>query len=156
MEQLAFGSENGTWRNAFLSGAAELRHGSFGTPTTVGPDLLGALTVPQVFDSVAIRIDGPRAWDEHLILSWVVTDTGTTYVTELRNGALHHREAEAPAPGTCFTLSRATLIGLVTGTVDPTQAVADGALAIEGDPAALQGLVSLIAPVDPNFAIVTP
>jgi alkyl sulfatase BDS1-like metallo-beta-lactamase superfamily hydrolase len=156
MEQLAFGSENGTWRNAFLSGAAELRHGSFGTPTTVGPDLLGALTVPQVFDSVAIRIDGPRAWDEHLILSWVITDTGTAYVTELRNGALHHREVEAPVPGTCFTLSRATLIGLVTGTVDPTQAVADGALAIEGDPAGLQGLVSLIAPVDPDFAIVTP
>ena len=37
MEQLAFGAENGTWRNAYLAGAAELRHGSFGTPTTVGP-----------------------------------------------------------------------------------------------------------------------
>jgi alkyl sulfatase BDS1-like metallo-beta-lactamase superfamily hydrolase len=78
MEQLAFGAENGTWRNAYLAGAAELRHGNFGTPTTVGPDLLGALTVPQVFDSVAIRIDGPRAWDEHLLLSWVISDTGTT------------------------------------------------------------------------------
>jgi hypothetical protein len=44
----------------------------------------------------------------------------------------------------------------VTGTVDPAQAVADGALAIEGDPSGLQGLVSLIAPVDPKFAIVTP
>ncbi|HEY7071252.1 MAG TPA: alkyl sulfatase dimerization domain-containing protein [Acidimicrobiales bacterium] len=156
LEQLAFGAENGTWRNAYLAGAAELRHGNFGTPTTVGPDLLGALTVPQVFDSVAIRIDGPRAWDEHLVLSWVITDTGTTYVTELRNGALHHREAAAAAPGTCFTLSRATLIGLVTGTVDAAQAVADGSLAVDGDAAGLQGLVSLIAPVDPNFAIVTP
>jgi alkyl sulfatase BDS1-like metallo-beta-lactamase superfamily hydrolase len=156
MEQLAFGAENGTWRNAYLAGAAELRHGSFGTPTTVGPDLLDALTVTQVFDSVAIRIDGPRAWDERLTLSWVITDAGTTHVTELRNGALNHHQVDAPAPGTCFTLTRATLIGLVTGTVDPAQAVADGALAIAGDPGGLQRLVSLIAPVDPNFAIVTP
>jgi linear primary-alkylsulfatase len=156
MEQLAFGAENGTWRNAYLAGAAELRHGSFGTPTTVGPDLLGALTVTQVFDSVAIRIDGPRAWDEHLTLSWVISDAGATYVTELRNGALNHREIDAPAPGACFTLTRAALIGLVTGAVDPAQAVADGTVAIAGDPSGLQRLVSLIAPVDPDFAIVTP
>ncbi len=156
MEQLAFGAENGTWRNAYLAGAAELRHGSFGTPTTVGPDLLGALTATQVFDSVAIRIDGPRAWDEHLTLSWVISDTGATYVTELRNGALNHREVDAPAPGTCFTLTRAALIGLVTGTLDPAQAVADGTVAIAGDPSGLQRLVSLIAPIDPDFAIVTP
>jgi alkyl sulfatase BDS1-like metallo-beta-lactamase superfamily hydrolase len=32
LEQLGFGSENGTWRSAFLAGAAELRHGQFGTP----------------------------------------------------------------------------------------------------------------------------
>jgi linear primary-alkylsulfatase len=89
-------------------------------------------------------------------LSWVISDTGVTYVTELRNGALNHREVDAPAPGTCFTLARAALIGLVTGTLDPAQVVADGTVAIAGDPSGLPRLVSLIAPVDPNFAIVTP
>lgn len=32
LEQLGYGSENGTWRNFFLSGASELRKGNFGTP----------------------------------------------------------------------------------------------------------------------------
>jgi len=32
-EQLGYGSENGTWRCAYLSGAHELRHGVFGTPS---------------------------------------------------------------------------------------------------------------------------
>ena len=32
-EQLGYGAENGPWRNFFLSGADELRKGSFGTPT---------------------------------------------------------------------------------------------------------------------------
>ena len=73
----------------------------------------------QIFGSVGVRIDGPRAWDEHLVLSWVITDEGTTHITELRNGTLNQREAAAPAAGsTTFTLDRLTLIGLVTGTVD--------------------------------------
>jgi alkyl sulfatase BDS1-like metallo-beta-lactamase superfamily hydrolase len=77
-EQLAFGAENGTWRNAFLAGAAELRHGQFGTPTSLSADVIGALTVPQVFDSIAIRVDGPRAWHEQLVNSWVFSDEGKT------------------------------------------------------------------------------
>jgi alkyl sulfatase BDS1-like metallo-beta-lactamase superfamily hydrolase len=157
LEQLGFGAENGTWRSAFLAGAAELRHGQFGTPVAVPTDLLGALTVPQVFDSIAIRVDGPKAWDQHLLMSWVITDTGTTYVTELRNGVLHHRVSAAPVVGsTTFTLSRPTLIGLVTGTLDLGAGIADGAVTVDGDPADLQRLVDLLAPVDPNFAIVTP
>ena len=158
LERLGFGAENGTWRNAFLAGATELRHGQFGTPATAASaDLIGALTVPQVFDTIAVRIDGPRAWNEHLVLSWVITDVGATYVTELRNGTLNHRTVDAPAPATTtFTLTRPALIGLVTTTLDLEAAVADRTVTVDGDPADLQRLVGLLAPVDPDFAIVTP
>ena len=46
LEQLGFGSENGTWRNAYLSGAMELRGGAFGTPTSrrLARDILAQLT----------------------------------------------------------------------------------------------------------------
>ena len=157
-ERLGFGSENGTWRNAFLAAATELRHGQFGTPSTAASaDLIGALTAPQVFDTIAVRIDGPRAWNEHLILSWVITDVGATYVTELRNGTLNHRTVNTPAAGTTtFTLTRTALIGLVTTTLDLEAAIADRTVTVDGDPADLHRLVGLLAPVDPDFAIVTP
>ncbi len=157
-EQLGFGAENGTWRSAYLAGAKELRDGRFGTPATAASaDLIGALTVAQVFDSIAIRIDGPRAWDTHLTLSWVIIDESVTFVTELRNGALNHRAARAPAPGTTtFTLTRPNLIGLVTGSLDLGAAIADATVVIDGDHADLQRLVALLAPVDPDFAVVTP
>ncbi len=157
-EQLAFGSENGTWRSAYLCGATELRHGQFGTPTTTAaPDLIAALSVPQLFDSVAIRVDGPRAWDTHLRIAWMVTDEDRTYLLELRNGALNHRTVGgAPADVPTFTLERAALIGLVTGSLDLSAALDDGRVTIEGDPGVLATLVSLLAPVDPDFAIVTP
>lgn len=132
--------------------------GQFGTPTTAAAaDLVGALSVGQVLDSIAIRVDGPKAWNEHLVLSWVVTDVGTTHVTELRNGALNHRTRATPAPGsTVFTLERSALIALVTGTVDLTPAITDGSVTVDGDPTDLQRLVGLLAPVDPDFAVVTP
>ena len=157
-EQLAFGAENGTWRSAYLAGTKELRDGNFGTPATAASrDLMGALTVPQVFDSLAVRIDGPKAWDDHLVISWVFTDSGKTYVTELRNGALNHHSAPSPVPDTTtFTLARPALIGLVTGSLDLESAIADGTVVVEGDPARLGRLVGLIAPVDPDFSIVTP
>ena len=50
--------------------------------------MVGALTVGQLFDSIAIRVNGPKAWDEHLTIDWTVTDLGHTYRTELTNGVL--------------------------------------------------------------------
>jgi alkyl sulfatase BDS1-like metallo-beta-lactamase superfamily hydrolase len=156
LEQLGFGSENGTWRNAYLAGAQELRQGRFGTPIKAS-GIIEALTVEQVLTSIAIRIDGPRAWGEHLVVSFVITDTGNTHVAELRNGALNHRLADAPATGsTTLTLSRPALIGLATRTLDIEAALGDGRVRIDGDPAVLGRLVGLLAPVDPDFGIVTP
>lgn len=64
LEQLAYGSENRTWRNFFLSGATELREGGFGTPTaTSAPAILAQLTPEQLLDAIAISVDDPRAWD---------------------------------------------------------------------------------------------
>jgi alkyl sulfatase BDS1-like metallo-beta-lactamase superfamily hydrolase len=154
---MGFAAENGTWRSAFLAGATELRHGNFGTPTaTSSADLLGSLSVPQAFDSVAIRIDGPRAWNERIVISWVITDAATTYAMELRNGALNHRVIGSPIPDSpIFTLSRLNLIRLLGGTLDVAAAIASGAVSVNGDATVLQRLVSLLAPVDPDFAIIT-
>ncbi|WCO65725.1 alkyl sulfatase dimerization domain-containing protein [Iamia majanohamensis] len=157
-EQLGFGSENGTWRDVYLSGATELRDGIFGTPTTTGSDdFLHALTVRQVLTGLSLRVDGPQAWDEQLTLCWTVTDEGTTYITELRNGVLVIRTADAPVPGaTTMTLRRTTLIDLLTQRVDAATAFGDGSIQLEGDAADLGRLVGVLGSTDPAFPIVTP
>jgi alkyl sulfatase BDS1-like metallo-beta-lactamase superfamily hydrolase len=157
-ERIAFGAENGTWRNVFLVGAKELRDGEPATAANRGaPDLLGALSVEQMLSSVAIRIDGPKAWDEHLVLSFVITDLDETYVFELRNGVANHRRtSEAAAGSTTLSLARRTLIGLFTGRVDFAAALADGTIVLDGDPTALGTLVSVIGKTERNFPIVTP
>ena len=157
LEQIGFGAENGTWRNAFLMGATELRRGSLGTPVTTSGSLLKELTVSQVFDSIAIRIDGPRAWDLDVLIAWNITDEGTTYVTQLRNGVMHHHVVPAaPSAATTFSLSRHSLIGLITGTLELPAALADGTVQVDGDPSTLAGLIGVVADVDPDFNIVLP
>ena len=77
-EQLGYGAENATWRNCFLMGARELRHGPVAHTALSGAGLAPAMTVTQIFDTIAIRIDGPKAWDEQLSIEWtspIVTST---------------------------------------------------------------------------------
>ena len=159
LEQLGYGSENGTWRNFFLMGAYELRNGPVGTPTTANaPDIAAALSVDQVFDAVALRVDGPAAWDAHITIDWTITDENVTHRTELRNGVLvHHVVAdEVPPASTVFSLTRAMLLGVVGGAVDVAGAIADGTVSVSGPAEALAELVGYLDAPDPDFAIVTP
>ena len=92
LEQLGYGAENATWRNFFLIGAKELREGISGTPTaTAPPDVVARLTVSQLLDAMAIRLDGPRAWGTRLRIDWVVTDPDEQHAIDVRNGVLSHR-----------------------------------------------------------------
>ncbi|MFD4292265.1 alkyl/aryl-sulfatase [Rhodococcus sp. NPDC058505] len=159
LEQLGFGSENGTWRNFFLMGAYELRNGGIGTPlATNSPDIAGALTVEQLFDAIALRLDGPRSWDADITIDWRVTDADLVHRSRLRNGVLVHFDVdgEVPAPDATFTISNADLHRLLLGGADLSEQIASGSVAVEGDAAKLATLVGYLDGPDPDFAIVTP
>ncbi|MEU3013662.1 alkyl/aryl-sulfatase [Nocardia asteroides] len=161
-EQLAYGAENATWRNFYLSGAHELRHGPFGTPTAANSAALAsALSVEQVFDAMALRIDGPKAWDVRMITDWRISDEGgRIHRVELRNGVLVHYDRfpgdELPAPAATVTLTRPVLIRSLVGGGDLRKNVLSGDIVIDGDATVLAQLPGLVDKPDPNFAIVTP
>ncbi len=152
-ETLGFGAENGTWRNFYLQGASELRHGV--RPAVLdsagAADLVSALTVDQLFDSVAIRIDGPKAWDARLAIDWVFTDLGHTYRTALSHGVLI--QAVDPKHGVAdltVTLTQGDLLGLLVG----GRGLAD--LPTEGDTGVVATLLGVLDPPRGSFPIVTP
>ena len=151
-ERLAFGSENGTWRNFYLMGAHELRHGVDSPAPSVGSaELLTALTVEQLLDAIAIRIDGPKAWDERLTMDWRCIDLGETHRASLAHGVLTHRlvgEDEPPADLT-VVLTKSQMLGILMG------AGLEG-MTTEGDTGVVGRLLALVEAPDRNFAIVTP
>ncbi|WP_069387419.1 alkyl/aryl-sulfatase [Cellulosimicrobium cellulans] len=156
-EQLGYGAENGTWRNFYLSGATELRDGAFGTPTQTGsPDMVGQLTPAMLFDALAVRVDGPRAWDERIAVDVVLTDTGERYRLRLANGVLTHSAApQREDPDATLTTTRRALPALALGGLT-TDRLAEAGIEVSGDAAVLARLGAVLDPGDPDFAIVTP
>ncbi|MEV8250452.1 alkyl sulfatase dimerization domain-containing protein [Microbacterium sp. NPDC076768] len=128
LEQMGYGSENGPWRNFFLSGATELREGNFGTPTTTNaPAIQAQLTPEQLFDAIAITVDGPRAWDLDLAFDITVSDQNRS-----------------------FRLTKPRLIALAGGDLD-----SDG-VDVRGDVGVLKQLLSVLSPGNSAFEIVLP
>jgi alkyl sulfatase BDS1-like metallo-beta-lactamase superfamily hydrolase len=154
LEQLAYGAENATWRNFFLSGATELRDGNFGTATSAAsPSLLSQLTAEQMFDTLAISINGPRAWDLNLAIDVTFVDVDTNYRLTLRNGVLVYRKRpaeESSANATVLLDGKLRLLMFAAG--DRTSP----GISITGDASALPSLLGVLDTPDPKFNIVTP
>jgi len=150
LERLGYGSECATWRNCFLTGAQELRTKTIEHTEVSSAGLAPALTITQLFDSIAIRIDGPKAWNERLSIGWHFTDAHENYRMELSNGALiHYPTTGNQAADLTVSLTKPQLLQLLaTAKPDGTD--------ISGDPAVLARLLSLIDNPNPDFAIVTP
>ncbi|WP_432134367.1 MULTISPECIES: alkyl/aryl-sulfatase [unclassified Streptomyces] len=159
LEQLGYGSENGTWRNFYLMGALELRHGSVGTPTASNsPDLMTALTLDQLFDALAIRVDGPRSWEADITVRWNLTG-GERVTLRLRNGVLTHVTGAGPAaadPDVEITLAEADLRAVLAGVLAPADLAARDGVTVGGDLGRLTELLGHLSDPDPDFALVTP
>jgi len=147
--RLGYGSECGTWRNNYLTGAQELG-GQVVTSMVSSAGMASALTITQLFDSLAIRIDGMRAWDTTASIRWHFTDTGETYRMALSNGVLtHHPTTRTPPADLVVTLTKAQLLGMLAG------GSPDG-VRFDGDPKTFAMIVGFTDDPDPSFAIVTP
>jgi len=157
-EQLAYGAENATWRNFYLMGALELRQGVQGVPGEApGAGLIAHLTGEQLLDGLAVRIDGVRAGDTRIELTWIFPDVGETYALTLSNGALTHVAGRgAVDPDATLTIPRHALDRLVAQKVDLAELVEAGHFIVEGDGLKLAELFGLLDPPDLGFPIVTP
>jgi alkyl sulfatase BDS1-like metallo-beta-lactamase superfamily hydrolase len=157
LEQLAFGAENGTWRNFYLMGAKELRDGVAGTATTIPPDTISGLSTGQLLDALAIQIDGPRADGVELTMDWRLPDTGESHRLTLTNSVLTHRTgAPSGTVDATLTIERAALDELLVGAATLEQLADSSRMRVDGDALVLAKLLGLMDPPDAGFAIVTP
>jgi alkyl sulfatase BDS1-like metallo-beta-lactamase superfamily hydrolase len=154
LEQMAYGAENATWRNFFLAGATELRVGNFGTPTTsASTSLMSQLTPEQMFDSFAISVNGPRAWDLDLAIDITFTDLGSNYRLTLRNGVLVYRKVPADPSTATASVTLANKLRLVMFAAGDTTSPG---IELTGDAGALAQLTGVLDRPNPDFNIVTP
>ena len=160
LEQMGYQAESATWRNAFLYGAQELRHGVFQMPARVnmGADTLAGLATDVFFDMMAIRLDPAKAAGQSIVLNWHFTDRAEKLVLTLKHCTLTHRLGEwSKQAAASITTSRATLDAIVLRKTTAPEAIMSGALKIEGDPSRFAALFGMLdQPAGFMFDILTP
>jgi alkyl sulfatase BDS1-like metallo-beta-lactamase superfamily hydrolase len=156
--QLGYGAEAGTWRNIYLTGAQELRHGVTPYPApTASPSLLRATPTGMLLDLAAVRLNPERAAGKSLRIQIVLNDRKERHLVRVQNGVLiHEPDVEEADVQATVKLAREDLLMTLLAGVPVAVRTASGAIQIEGDAGAYAELVGLIEPADPNFAIVTP
>jgi len=115
--------------------------------------MLNQLTPEQMFDILAISVNGPRAWDLDLALDVTFTDLDVNYRITLRNGVLVQRKRPAEGSTATATVTLATKMRLMAAAAGD---FTSPGLQVTGDTGALQALLGVLDAPNPNFSIVTP
>jgi alkyl sulfatase BDS1-like metallo-beta-lactamase superfamily hydrolase len=159
LEQLGYQSENATWRNAYLSGAQELRDGVAAATGSGGntDDMVRALTPTMFFDYLGVRIDALKAADNDLTINWRFTDLNEDYALTLRNGVLTHRDlARHDQADVQISMKKSTLDRIALKQTGFLKEATLGDITIEGERVKFLRFMGGLEEADARFNIVTP
>jgi alkyl sulfatase BDS1-like metallo-beta-lactamase superfamily hydrolase len=159
LEQLGYQSEAGTWRNLYLTGAQELRHGTLDLklPSSASEDSVKGMSLDLFFNYLAVRLNGEKAGDTDIALNWVFTDTDEQVLLRLSSGALSHviGRIDDHADAT-ITLTRGALNRFILGQSTLDDEAASGEISVSPDIALLDTLLGLLDGFDLWFNIIEP
>ncbi len=159
LEQLGYQAESSTFRNAYLTGAQELRKGAPKPVSSAvrGRGLLLAMTVEQVFDSLAVRMKQEELGGLTTCINWNFTDTKELWIMGISNRTLYYTSGrQADNADATVTLARTTLIDVVTQSTTFMDQIQEGNITIAGDGGALLTVFGNIDIFEMGFAIVEP
>ena len=151
LEQLGYQCESGTWRNAYLTGAMELRAATpaapiYGTGEGVA-NMLGAGSISMIFEYAAIATDSREMVDKDVTVNFIIGDEKCCVVRRAGVVLTYMGETRANADATA-TGSKATLVKYLNGNF--------GGLSVTGSTDAVNSLFSGIQKPILNFNIIEP
>lgn len=155
LEQLGYQAESGLWRNAYLSGAQELRNGTTNDEkyrATGSADIQKNMTVDMVLEYIGILLDSNEAQDLDLKIN-VIFDDGDTYLWTVKNGILLYQKGiTAEDADATLTMPKKAIALILTRDMEQMKQ----AIQIEGDQEVLNKLTEHMVKYEFFFNIVEP
>ena len=154
LEQLGYQAESGPWRNAYLTGAQELRQNGVTTnPTSGSGEVQRKMGVDLMLEYLGIRLDSSAGEDLNGTVNLVVTDTGEEFVLTLRAGVLLYQEGvQAADADAVWRMPKAALFALLQGSAETVRAQAE----IQDEAGLLEAVCGHVVVFTPDFAIIEP
>jgi alkyl sulfatase BDS1-like metallo-beta-lactamase superfamily hydrolase len=156
-DQLGYQAESGPWRDVYLTGAQELRHGIRKHSLIEGAGgIVRSVPTELFFDAMATRLNGPEADGKEMTINFVFTDLGETHILHLENAVLHHHKGEADANANAtLTLTHPMWLKFITRQVTLNDMLFSDELSIAGSRLDLIAFFRLLDEPNESFAIVT-
>jgi alkyl sulfatase BDS1-like metallo-beta-lactamase superfamily hydrolase len=156
-EQLGYQAESATFRNAYLTGAQELRQGRLPSRPSRVTGYLEAMGPGHLFDVVGVRLQSEEVGGLAVAINFSFTDIGEDWVLGLANRAVHAVAGRHdPAAAATFALPLGVLRGVLAGTTTMDEAVTAGQATVSGDVTAAAAIFDHLDVFMSNFAIVEP
>lgn len=119
LEQLGYQAESGTWRNAYLSGAKELRTGNASGSTKqakAGTDMQMNMTASNIFDYMGILLDKQAMSPYDFTVNITLADTKQHFMLRFKNGViLQFENAKDQNAALSITTARQALFYILLG-----------------------------------------
>ena len=158
-DQLGYQAESAPWRDFYLTGAYELRHGSpeEGIKPAMMREVLLNTPVSLFFDSMAVRLNAEDAEGESTTIRISFTDLQEHYLLTLQNSVLHNRQVaeDTPADAT-LRLTRPLFVDLLIGRAGLKELLFSDEISFEGNRLDLIGFFGMLDRPQGRFNIVTP
>jgi alkyl sulfatase BDS1-like metallo-beta-lactamase superfamily hydrolase len=155
---MGYMAEAATWRNSYLTAAAELRQGTptQGVDRSNLVDMLTQTPIERFLEAMAASLNGPAAEGKNLKINLVLSDKKASYVLWIENAVLHFKKS-APAPDAqaTLTLTHSLFVKMMTGSAGVKDTLLSDELQIGGSKIDLLRFLSLLDKAPGNFAIVT-
>ena len=158
-DQMGYVAEAATWRNSYLTAAAELRNGppKQGLDSSYAVDIFRQTPVESFLNAMAASLNGPDAEDKNIKINLIISDTRESFVLWIENAVLHHKKTkpEANANAT-LTMPKDIFIALIIGNAGVKNTLMNDEFKISGSRIDLIRFFSLIEKPPSTFAVVTP
>jgi alkyl sulfatase BDS1-like metallo-beta-lactamase superfamily hydrolase len=157
LQRLGFAAESAPWRNFYLTGAQELRAGTFDMGDASLGGFAPAMTTTMLFDALGVRLRPDALAGFGCTIEWTLTDRDEVHTVGISNRTLFHSpDRPAPDADARVTTTAPVLVSLIDGALDVEAATADGRLTVDGDAGALTVIAGAVDTFARIFPIVTP
>ena len=154
LEQLGYQSESGIWRNAYLSGSYELRHGqAYSTHAVKGsPDTRKSMSARMIFDYLGILYNGEEAQDFEATFDITLQDTGEQFQLVIDNGTvITFKQPGIKQPDLSITMLKEGLFYFTMKMFPPEELIVQ----TKGDISLLKEFLSALTIFDKDFTIMS-
>lgn len=155
-EQIGYQSESATFRNAFLTGAQELRNGSPNRNAAMRRGYLEAMTIDQLMDATAVRLKAEEVGGIDVTVNLRFVDVDQDWRVVISNRAMHTTPGSAADPDATVTLDRSVVIEISSAELTAGAAIEAGRAVVDGDEQAFLAIFDHLDVFMSMFPIIEP